>query len=253
MDDDQGLDVYTGFVFASTIGLYGLHRLVGINIVRAFEHEGRFAVIKQYKSHILIYSAFGFIAAAILFVMLPVKTWLYLAIPLAISAAYVIPTNKSAKRRLRDIPLIKVFLLAASWSLLTTTVPLLNIGYTDIAILSLIFIERFLFIVAITIPFDIRDMDVDSGTGLRTLPHVLGVTRSKLLAIVLLLCSAAVAAFMIAQDVYHVEILWPYIAFIAITASLIWGAHQKRGDYYFSGLLDGTMILLYLILAISQG
>jgi len=245
----QGIDIYTSFVFASTIGLYGLHRLVGINIVRAFEHEGRFAVIKQYRSHILVYTVIGFIAAAVLFSLLSAKTWLYLILPIAISAAYVIPTNKTGKR-LRDFPLIKVFLLASSWSLLTTTVPLLNIGYTDPASASLIFLERFLFVIAITIPFDIRDMEVDAGTGLRTLPHLLGVPRSKILAILLLFFSAIIGIILFAQGVYPADMQPLYSIFIVITSLLIWGSRTGRSDYYYSGLLDGTMILLYLLLVI---
>jgi len=247
----QRPDTYTWFVFATTIGLYGLHRLVGINIVRAYEHEGRFAVIKKYRSHIIVYSVLGFIAAAVFFIMLPSATWLYLIIPVAISAAYVIPTTKSG-RRLRDLPLVKIFLLASSWSLLTTTVPLLNIGFAEPTTITLIFLERFLFIIAITIPFDIRDMEVDSSTGLRTLPHVLGVSRSKVLAVLLLGLSGVVAGVLLAQGVYPHGILIPYVAFLMITALLIWEARAGRSDDYYSGLLDGTMLLLYLLVFVQQ-
>ncbi len=247
----QGPGNYTLFVFASTIGLYGLHRLVGINIVRAFEHEGRFAIIKKYRSHIIVYSVLGFIAAGVFFILLPSSTWLYLILPVAISAAYVIPTTKSGKR-LRDLPLVKIFLLASSWSLLTTTVPLLNIGYSETIPITLIFIERFLFIIAITIPFDIRDMDVDTETGLQTLPHILGITRSKILAISLLGLSAVVAYVLLAQGVYAQGILWSYAIFLTITALLIWRSHAGHSDYFYSGLLDGTMLLLYLLLIGQQ-
>ncbi len=245
----QDLDQFTLFVFSSTIGLYGVHRLVGIRIVRAFENEGRFAVIKHYKSHIIVYSIAGFIASGILFILLPIQTWFYLIIPIAISAAYVIPTNKAGKR-LRDLPLVKIFLLAASWSMLTTTVPLLNIGFTESGPLVLIFIERFLFVFAITIPFDIRDMDVDNGTGLRTLPHVLGIKQSKILAVAVLTLSTGATALLVTREIYSADIVQPYSVFFILAALLIWGSNSKRSDYYYSGLLDGTMMLLYLLLVI---
>ena len=247
----QELDTYTLFVFASTIGLYGLHRLVGINIVRAFEHEGRFAVIKKFRSHIIVYSIIGFIAAAVFFFALPPKMWLYLILPVAISAAYVIPTSKTGKR-LRDLPLVKIFLLASSWSLLTTTIPLLYIDYSKSLPITLIFLERFLFIVAITIPFDIRDIEVDAGTGLQTLPHLLGITKSKILAILLLFLSTAIAVLLFTQGVYPLDAQWSYAIFIPITALLIWGSRAGRSDYYYSGLLDGTMLLLFLLLITQQ-
>jgi 4-hydroxybenzoate polyprenyltransferase len=247
----QGLDIYTLFVFASTIGLYGLHRLIGIDKVRAFAHEGRFAVIKKFRSHIIAYSIIGFIAGAVLILLLPSTTWLYLVLPIAITAAYVIPTSKTG-RRLRDFHLIKIFLLASSWSLLTTTVPLLNAGYTEAIPVAMIFIERFLFVIAITIPFDIRDIEVDTATGLRTLPHQLGVPGSKILALLLLMASAGIAFLLLTRGVYPNGIIWPYSVFLVITAVLIWGSRTRRGDYYYSGLLDGTMLLLYLLLVIEH-
>jgi len=121
-------------------------------------------------------------------------------------------------------------------------------GYTDYTAVAIIFLERFLFIMAITIPFDIRDVEVDSGTGLSTLPHILGVTRSKILAIILLIFAGVVTFFLVAQGVYQIDIFWPYSIFVVITALLIWGTRADRSDYYYSGLLDGTMMLLYLLI-----
>jgi len=141
-------------------------------------------------------------------------------------------------------------LIATSWSLLTTTVPLLNIGYSDVTLLALIFLERFLFVFAITIPFDIRDMEVDTSTGVRTLAHALGETRSKIVALFFLILSAAIAVALVTQGVYPLELKWPYVVFFVITASLIWLTKVDRGDYYYSGLLDGTMMLLYLLVVV---
>ena len=45
------------------------------------------------------------------------------------------------------------------------------------------FIERFLFTMAITIPFDIRDQEEDLKQGLSTLPIWIGIDKSILLAV----------------------------------------------------------------------
>ena len=122
----QGIDAYTLFVLASTLALYCVHRLIGIPRVQAFEHEGRFAIIRKYKNHIITYCILGLIASFVFALKLSYSTWLLLALPVLVSAAYVVPLGNKGKR-LRDFPFIKIFIIAISWSLLTTTVPLLAI------------------------------------------------------------------------------------------------------------------------------
>ncbi|MDX1477724.1 MAG: hypothetical protein R3301_08435 [Saprospiraceae bacterium] len=243
---DAGLDGYTLFVLSSTLVLYSVHRLVGMRRVQAFAHLGRFAVIRQYRSHILFYGVCAAIAAVALAFQLPLRTWIFLCLPVAISAAYVLPV-KPGGLRLRDIPLIKIFLIAASWSLITTTVPLLHQHYTGNH-LAMIFAERFLFVVAITIPFDIRDYPVDQQSRLTTLPHVMGIRASKLLALILLGLSFVSVLILCRTGAYDVRYLLPAGAVYMLTAALIAGARPEMDDHYYSGLLDGVLFLLPFLL-----
>ena len=79
---------------------------------------------------------------------------------------------------LRTIPYIKIYLIALVWCLSTVllTATENNLVISIDVILSLI--SRFLFIVAITIPFDIRDIKFDALT-LKTIPMLFGVEMSK--------------------------------------------------------------------------
>lgn len=71
---------------------------------------------------------------------------------------------------LRNIPGLKLFLIAFSWAGITVLFPLIQ-NYMSIRITDWItFIQRFLFVLVITIPFDIRDINYDNNE-LKTLPQ----------------------------------------------------------------------------------
>jgi 4-hydroxybenzoate polyprenyltransferase len=109
---------------------------------------------------------------------------------------------------------------------------------------GLLFTERALFIFAITIPFDIRDIQIDETSKLKTLPQVIGIRKSQFLALLLLSISALLTIVLISTDVYDVELLTPYLLCTGITGLLISRASVDKDDYYYSGLLDGMMFLL---------
>jgi len=64
---------------------------------------------------------------------------------------------------LRDIPFLKIFVIAFVWALVTGLLPLISSkDLIQINLQHILFLtKQFLFVVAITIPFDIRDMKYD--------------------------------------------------------------------------------------------
>ena len=79
---------------------------------------------------------------------------------------------------LRNTPYLKIFLIAASWSISTV---LLTYFENNLLIDQRFYLEifaRFFFILGITIPFDIRDLKFDNRR-LNTIPIVFGFDDSK--------------------------------------------------------------------------
>jgi 4-hydroxybenzoate polyprenyltransferase len=199
-------------------------------------------VIREYRSHIIIYGVIASAGALYFFLHLPLNIIWWLVLPAVISILYVVPLGK--RKRWRDYSLVKIFLISVVWSALTGLIPFVHTGYAEWTSGVLLFIERALFIFAITIPFDIRDIYVDDTSGLRTLPQVIGVRRSKLLAILILGISAMLTFVLIAMEVYDLRLVIPYLICWCITALLIWKSQIEMDDHYYSGLLDGTMFLV---------
>lgn len=233
------------FVFFSTLLLYALHRIVGLNKVKAFQDKGRYLVISTFKSHILFYAGISALICLYYLFLLPRNIQISLLFPAIISLAYVLPIL-GKNRRLRDFNHIKIFMIMLSWAWVTVILPALELNMLNFAAYPM-FLERALFIFAITLPFDIRDLKVDAHNEVKTIPSKWGLNKSIALAIVLICLAWLMAYLNFRFDVYDSgSFLALSISFVS-TAVFIWYSKKVAHDYYYTGLLDGTMIIQFLL------
>ena len=111
-------------------------------------------------------------------------------------------------------------------------------------------VARFFFVFAITIPFDIKDLEYDTK-NIITIPLFFGIRRSKLIASFLLFISILVAAF---QYDTSSLILGHFLALILlyfIALVFIWKSDKKKNEMYFAFFVEGLSICAYLFLVIS--
>ena len=197
---------------------------------------------------ILGLSFLGFILSAFLSKPLVLLSLIPFAI---ITLFYSTPLMKRRKAlfRLREIPGIKIFLISFVWSAVTILLPLVFSSGFYIKInmnLILMFVERFIFVFAITIPFDIRDMHADSLSGLKTIPLWLKERNSIQLANYCILLFACICLF----HYYYLQMyfLIPAFLFAALmTLSFLNHKIWRSMSFYHYGILDGSLILQYLI------
>ena len=235
-----------GFTFFATLFLYALHRIIGIQKARPFLKKGRFEVITQFKSHIIAYAVLAAISAGLFFLQLPFNLQMATVAPCLIAAAYVLPFLQG-KRRLRDLNYIKIFLIAAAWSWITVLLPAIELGMLWSIPMIFIALERAFFIFAIALPFDIRDLEMDRFNQVKTIPSQFGLRHTKRLAIVCLLVMALMAGINYHINVYHQGTIVAIGLSGLVTFVLIWYTDKMKHDYYFSGLIDGMMILQFLL------
>ncbi|MFD2513194.1 hypothetical protein ACFSRY_04905 [Pontibacter locisalis] len=106
-----------------------------------------------------------------------------------ISIGYTIPIVYKSKRvkPLRNIPLLKVFLIAYVWAVVTTLFPLLEAGFDIREKEALILLaRRFLFILSLALLFDVRDFSYDRSMNTLTVPGLVGVNNTKFISLALL-------------------------------------------------------------------
>jgi len=161
---------------------------------------------------------------------------------------YVLPTVRGFRKRLflRNIPGLKIFLIAVSWAGLTTLYPFYNnslpIGLNG----WLVFISRFLFVIVLTIPFDIRDLDFDSQ-DIKTIPKILGIRNTKLLSIILLICSLLLSSIYLSIGFLFIESIVAVILMVLVLKST---ANQSK--YYASFWVEGIPILWWFMLVACE-
>lgn len=235
---------YAIFLLSSTVFTYSIHRIIGMNKVRKFENQGRFAVISKFRNHIITYAILGGLACIYMYFGFSYSRMKLLFLAGVISILYTLPIFGKSMR-LRDFSFIKIFLIAFVWAVVTESIPLYESG-VEIKTIIFLFLERVAFFIAITIPFDLRDLEVDLTNNVKTLPSILGKKGSTYLALGLLAYCIGSEIYIYINSVTDGSIS-TIIAYLS-TALLIVSTNKKEDDYYFSGLMDGTIMLPWILL-----
>ena len=223
---------YLVFLGSATCLLYSLHRIIGVDKVGDFRATGRFAIIRHYRHHLYLYGAFSAIIVVYAIIHLNISYWVLCVVPAFLSLLYVVPIF-SGKKRLRDYSYIKLLLLGFCWMWFVATIPAW--GREELGFVSL---SRFLFIIGITIPFDLRDREVDASSGVKTIAHLMDDKRAISLAC-FLLCLSFISIMPVAslsQDLFIIEGVVHLLTVVIVILS-----YKVRSDYYYSFLMDGTM------------
>lgn len=175
--------------------------------------------------------------------------FLYLCGIALVSAAYnlpLLPTKKGTKEGLRSVYGAKLFYIALVWVLGCLFFPAI-VAYADGVSVNWpqafqLGCWMFLFIAAITLPFDIRDMYQDGQYGLKTIPALIGKHKSYVLCVALL----SLQMVWVAMSHYVWPIRTALLAVTFVTLAGIFLTRNKKHEYYYFLALDGMMILQYL-------
>lgn len=237
-----------GFVASGTLTIYALHRLVALHMSANNIKSSRFEIMQTYRWHIITYAGLAAVIAACFYWFLNPQLQLSLLVPNLIALGYVLPLLNG--RRLRDLPYLKIFLIALSWAWITVVAPAQSIDVAIDSSILIIALERACFIFAITIPFDIRDLAQDKDTQVDTLPGHWGIKRAKKVALAAILIMMILIGVSYGTGQYQLSTTFALWLSALSSALFIWWASPNKHDYYFTGLLDGTMIIQLILVVL---
>lgn len=236
------LDPMVGLVFFATLMIYNLDRVAPTSP----EDEGsaRRAWIEQRRGALLGLGGVGALGALGCGVALGWELF-WALVPLgAITIAYIVPIlpGPGRWRRLKDLPGVKIFVIALVWALATAALPAWRRGFDPWAPRVLwLSAERALFIFTITLPFDVRDLGRDQAAGVITLPHLLGLVGTRRLA--LAGCAGVGASAMLRHGLAQAGSLgWPMLASMALTAGLLGRMSPEQPERYYAVYMEGMML-----------
>lgn len=239
-----------GFIFSGTLCTYTVHRLLSARRVdQSFEAIERFSFIKRVGPFQIALLCGIILIALFSYSMLEREIRIYLGLLTALSIGYVIPVMHSG-RRLRDISMLKIFLVAIVWAGIFF-IPLFENGWpTYSSNTALLFFEKFLFIFALTIPFDLRDERLDKSTDLQTIAGILSPKNNKILIGVCLFICIFLVTYLGVQDVYSAGVCLLLTCFYFVQGILSFQIKESTPEIYYLGVLDGIILVhgvLFLI------
>lgn len=240
---------YLLLIFFSTLFDYNLHRLVTVLTNKEALNSEKHSWVK--KNLALFYLLVASSVAGFLWTVLyaDIKVLITLAPIALLTFFYSVPVYKNRQLifRLREIPCLKIFLISFVWSATTILLPVIQSGRTHSRehILTML-AERFLFVLAITIPFDIRDMKADTKQGLKTIPLLIGKQASLLVANGILFLFLVICV----QHYKYTAADWLIypLAFSAATSFMFLNSKKLQSNHFYHyGILDGTLLLQGLL------
>jgi hypothetical protein len=232
------------FAFSATIVSYNFIRFYRINEINRSAANW----MRSNKVSLILTNIFAFILLASIIIKIRPKNLILLSPFVLATILYVIPFSKK-KLNLRSVAGLKLFLIAFTWAGITVLFPLSyhELGFSNDVWIS--FVQRFLILIALTIPFDIRDVDHDNPE-IRTLPQTIGIKNSKFVG------SAALLLFLMFEmlripNEENTIIVTLIIAVLSFLFLIFAGKNQSK--YYCSFWVESIPILWYLIIVFTSG
>ena len=237
------------FVFFSTLFAYNFQRMV--RFITSNEQSAHLDWLNKNRIVIILITIISLFLSVYYALSLSISTFYFLIPASIISLSYpikIIPLV-GQKISLREMPGAKIFLIALVWSIYSVAlVTLENESFYSLDNL-LLFISRFSFILAITIPFDIRDLKYDD-LSLKTIPQIFGEQKAKMIALYCLAFFELVSIFHFFVGDFSWQILLALMLTSLLSGILIIKSSQEKNNFFFSFWLEGVSIIMYLLLFI---
>ena len=240
---------YLFLIFLATLFEYNRHYLIKSLIKKeGLNLENHFWVRQNLKwIYLLVFVLVAGFIMAVIFTKTEVLVTLLLFGILTFFYSVPVLGSKKYLFKLREIPFLKIFLISSVWSASTIILPVIQAdGEIFSTQVLLLFTERFLFIFAIAIQFDIRDMQADQDAGLKTIPLLISRNKALVLSHLSLLFSFIISFF-------HYRIQNEWFVFEALTISILTTYLLVKIQFfrnrirYFYQILDATLLLQGLL------
>lgn len=240
---------YLFIIFFATLFEYNLHRLITVLTNKEALNSEKHRWVRENLKSFYVLVFFSMTGFGIVALLAKPEVLITLAPFALITIFYSVPVfrNKKHNFRLREIPYLKLFLIALVWSATTILLPVVQSANTfNNMHIAIMLTERFFFILAITIPFDIRDKEADLHEGLKTFPILLTEKRAMLIAYISLAVFFQISVFHYAHTGTRF-IIWATALSTATTFLFLKSKRIKNLRHYYYGILDGTMLLQGLL------
>lgn len=239
-------------IFFAAFFIYNASRLSISFLTKSFRQSSSFEV--QGNTLSIVFCIFSIV---ILFGLLTACSWPQVLIFMAtslLSLFYMMPFKKNGVKLhgLRNNLFLKNIILALTWASATVIFPLYGNDYFSPGNeFIFMFIRRFFFIYALTVIYDLRDIEQDKKAGMDTIALHFGENVTKLWSLTAL---AFFVLFTYTDPVLsepHTQILSVALLLSAgIAAFITLYTHKIRNKSWYSMAVDSAMLLQFLLVLV---
>lgn len=231
-------------VFGSTLVVYNLPRL----IPRPYGKPRLHQPLRMWYWAVFVG---GVIITAVAALYLPIAIIGICAMMAVPAFLYFLPALPGKRKRLRDFGLVKIVVLTSVWTVATGILPMVS-SHATISDYPFEIALRFVFIFALCVLFDIKDMQTDKANNINTLPHRTGEQRAYRLVYASLVVFVGLSLVQLLRHPQYPE--RPVAAIVAGLATTVVALyiHRMRSRVTFVAITDG-MMLLYAFIAVLPG
>jgi len=210
-----------GFVFFSVI--------VGYNFIKYGVEAYKYLIVSNaYHKLIQAFSFVSFGFSLLFLFRLDIRLWWAIGVLGFISALYAVPFLPRTKN-LRSLAGLKIHIVALVWAGFTVLLPAIDARLPLDWDFWILFVQRFLLVLVLIIPFEIRDLQWDDR-DLRTLPQVWGVKNTRLFGMVVVLLFFLLT--FLKDEIYKGEFVLRFLLSTVLVLLLLDG--KRINDRYFA-------------------
>lgn len=230
------------FNFYASITGYNFVKYFGL---ARFHHRS----LTRWLKLVQIFSLFCFVLMCYYACQLEVRTLFVILVFGMITFLYAIPFLPSkmiydSNKNLRNISGLKVYIIALVWAGVTVFLPLINNNHPINTDVILVVAQRFVLVVVLMFPFEIRDLNYDN-LKLATIPQKIGIKNTKIIGILLLMLFFFLEFF---KDEISANNIIALLITTFITLLLLIFANRNQGRYYSSFWVESVPILWLVLM-----
>lgn len=234
------------FVFSACLAAYCFQRVFRGKVIYQGPKSSRHRWIIKNRLLLWALTAFGMSGTLVLILIdVSLNVLGLISVLAVICFIYVLPLFRFRNKwyRLRDVPFIKPLIIALVWVAACVLFPIVVSEIeTSMLQLSITVLLKSIFIVAIALPFDIRDVKQDQFYGTLTLPTVLGINNTIKVIHVLVLAASLISLLAWQLNIFNVAVMNAYLISFFSVAWLAQRIDKTKGEFFFSFVIDGSLI-----------
>lgn len=234
------------FIFYATITGYNFIKYFG---VAKFHHRS----LARWLKVIQVFSLICFVLMVYYAILLGVRTLIIIAIFGLITFLYAIPMLPKhilfdQQQNLREIGGLKIYVIAFVWAGVTVLLPVLHREHQITTDVIITIIQRFLLVMILMLPFEIRDLKYDS-LKLATIPQKIGVKKTKAIGTLVLILFFSLEFFKV--ELQSSFIISTLILVLFLVLFLLFSS-KNQSKYYSAFWVESLPILWLIILLLLR-